>query len=192
MTTQSNGVVTGIVSSLEDPEGLGRVQVTYPHLDNRTSNWARIASPMSGKDRGFFLLPEVDDEVLLVFELGDPRRPYVLGGLWGSTDKPPAADGKPKENNWRFIRSRSGHIIKLDDTNGKEKIEIIANDKKRKIVIDTKADKIEIVCDGGDVEVTAGGSLKIEAGSVEVKSSGAMKLEATGAMTIKGQTVNIN
>jgi len=34
-------------------------------------------------------LPEVDDEVLVAFEQGDPRRPYLIASLWNSEDKPP-------------------------------------------------------------------------------------------------------
>jgi hypothetical protein len=60
-------------------------------------------------------------------------------------------------------------------------------------VIDTANDKIQIICDSGDVEVTAGsGSVKVDGSSVEVTSSGEMKLEASGTLTIKGSTVNIN
>lgn len=188
----TNGIVTGIVSSLEDPDGLGRVQVTFPHLGNQKSNWARLASPMAGAQRGLFMRPEKDDEVLVAFEQNDPRRPYILGSLWSTKDKPPKDDGKPKENNIRFLRTRSGHVLRFDDTKGKEKIEIISNDSKRKIVIDTSSDKIQIVCDKGDIEVTAGGNLKVEAAAVEIKAQGDMKLEASGKMTIKGATVAIN
>ena len=188
----SNGIVIGIVSSLEDPDALGRVQVTFPHLANQKSNWARLAAPMAGPKQGMFFRPEVEDEVLVAFELNDPRRPYILGSLWSNVDKPPVNDGKTKENNWRFLRTRSGHMLKFDDTKGKEKIEIIANDTKRRIVIDTSADKIQIICDKGDIEVTAGGNITVEAAKVEIKASGDMNLEAGGKMTIKGATVDIN
>lgn len=189
---QSNGIVLGIVSSLEDPDSLGRVQVKFPHLDDQRSNWARIASPMAGKERGMFFRPEVDDLVLVAFEHSDVRRPYIIGSVWSTEDKPPPDDGQPKKNNWRFFRSRSGHIFRFDDTDGSEKIEIIANDEKRRIVIDTSGDKIEISCDDGAVEIKAGGNVKIVGNNVEVKSQGDMKLEAAGTMTIKGSTVNIN
>jgi uncharacterized protein involved in type VI secretion and phage assembly len=188
-----NGIVVGIVESLDDPAGLARVQVRFPHLDDELSNWARLSSPMAGSGRGMFFRPEVNDEVLIAFEQGDTRRPYVLGSLWSDVDKPPPDDGQTKKNNWRFIRSRSGHLIKLDDTEGSEKIEIVTNDGQRSIVFDSAAEKIRIVCQSGDVEVTAsGGNVKIEAQNVEVKASGDMNLEAGGTMNIKGATVNIN
>jgi uncharacterized protein involved in type VI secretion and phage assembly len=148
---------------------------------------------MAGKERGLFLRPEVGDEVLVGFELGDPRRPYILGSLWSSNQPPPPDDGDAGKNNWRFIRSRSGHVVRLDDTAGAEKIEIIGKDEKRRVVIDVAKEKIQIVCDTGDVEVSApAGTVKVEGLTVEVKASGNMSLEATGTMTIKGATVSIN
>lgn len=191
--TPENGIMVGIVKNLEDPDNLGRVRVTYPQLDDQESQWARLVTPMAGAERGMFFRPEKDDEVLVAFEKGDPRRPYILGGLWSTVDAPPADDGNAKENNWRFIKSRSGHLLKFDDTSGSEKIEIIDKDEKHKIVIDCSEDKIQIICDSGDVEVSAtSGTVKVEAQTVEVKATGDMNLEATGTMTIKGSTVNIN
>lgn len=190
---KANGIVVGIVTSLEDPESLGRVRVKYPHLDDKESQWARLVAPMAGPERGFFFRPEVDDEVLVAFELGDIRRPYILGGLWSSADKPPPDDGKAKENNWRFIHSRSGHIVKLDDTSGSEKVEIIGKDDKHKIIIDVAGDKIQIICDSGDIEVKAEqGTVKIDAQDIKITATKDMTLEATGTMTIKGQKVKIN
>lgn len=188
-----NGIIIGLVIDLADPEKIGRVRVTFPTLGDQQSYWARLVTPMAGKGRGLFLRPEVGDEVLVAFELGDPTRPYILGSLWSTTDPPPPDDGQPGKNNWRFIESRSGHIIKLDDTQGAEKIEITGSDGQRQIVFDIAGKKIQVVCDSGDVEVSAtAGTVKVEALTVEVKASGNMTLEATGTMTIKGATVNIN
>jgi uncharacterized protein involved in type VI secretion and phage assembly len=190
---QSNGMVIALVKDLDDPDRLGRIRVTYPHQNDELSYWARLVTPMAGPDCGVFFRPEVGDEVLMGFEHGDPRRPYVLGSLWSKVDQPPPDDGKPTENNWRFIKSRSGHIVKLDDTQGAEKIEMIDKDGARKVIIDSAARKIQVICDTGDVEVQAGaGSVKVEATTVEVKATGNMTLEASGTMTIKGATVNIN
>ncbi|MBV9956816.1 MAG: phage baseplate assembly protein V [Acidobacteria bacterium] len=188
-----NGIIIGLVTDLGDPESLGRVRVKFPYLGDQLSDWARLVTPMAGKGRGLFLRPEVGDEVLVAFELGDPQRPYILGSLWSQIDTPPPDDGQAEQNNWRFLQSRSGHIVKLDDTQGAEKIEIIGSDNQRRIVFDIAGQKIQIVCDSGDVEVSApAGTVKVEAMTIEVKSSANMTLEATGTMTIKGATVNIN
>jgi uncharacterized protein involved in type VI secretion and phage assembly len=190
---QVNGIVIGLVADLADPENLARVRVTYPYLGDEKSDWARLVTQMAGKNRGMFFRPEVGDEVLVAFELGDVRRPYILGSLWSSTDTPPPDDGNAKQNNLRFIKSRNGHQVILDDTKGKEKIEIVGSDGQRKIVFDIAKQKIQVTCDSGDIEVSAAaGKVKVDALTVEVKASGNMTLEATGTMTIKGATVNIN
>jgi uncharacterized protein involved in type VI secretion and phage assembly len=191
-TRPSNGIVVGVVKKLDDPDSLGRVQVEFPHLDDQRSEWAHLASLMAGGGRGAFFRPNPEDKVLIGFEHGDPTRPYVLGGLWSQADKPPEDDGKPTENNWRFFKSRSGHVFKLDDTDGKERIEIVDKDGSRKVVIDSSGSKIQIDCGSGDVEITASGTVKVEGQTVNVHAKGDMTLEAAGTMTIKGSTVNIN
>jgi uncharacterized protein involved in type VI secretion and phage assembly len=190
---RNNGIIIGIVDSVEDDDRLGRVMVKYPVHAGQPSDWARMVTPMAGKDRGMRFPYEKGDEVLVAFEHGDPRRPYILGGLWNSVDKVPDDDGKTNESNWRFIKSRSGHIIRLDDTKGKEKIELIAGDNKRKIIIDVSGEKIQIICESGDVEVYATkGSVTVEAKSVKLHATAEMELKADGIMTITGSQVNIN
>jgi uncharacterized protein involved in type VI secretion and phage assembly len=190
---RENGILVGVVTDLKDPDGLGRVRMRFPYLGDQESTWAKVASPMAGKNRGFFFRPEVDDELLVAFEMGDPRRPYVLGALWSKTDTPPKDDGNAEKNNWRFMQSRSGHILKFDDTAGAERIEVVDKGGKHKIVIDASGDKIQILCDSGNLEIKApAGKVEIEASEAVIKTSGSMTLQAGGQMTIKGSVVNIN
>ncbi len=194
------GVVVGIVTNNKDPEGLGRVKVKIPRISGEDeSNWARVVSFMAGKERGAFFLPDVDDEVLVAFEYGNINIPYIVGSLWNGKDKPPVTNDDGK-NNIRIIKSRSGHIIRLDDTEGKEKIEIVDKSENNKIVIDTKDKKISIKSDK-DIEISApNGKVTIEAKDIEAKSTASTKIEASsgldlkasGTMNIKGATVNIN
>jgi uncharacterized protein involved in type VI secretion and phage assembly len=195
------GVMVGIVTNNQDPEGLGRVKVKFPALsDDNESDWARLAMPMAGKERGWYFLPEVDDEVLVAFEHGDVRLPYVLGALWNGQDAPPAKNDDGK-NNVRLIKSRSGHIIRLNDEDGKEKIEIIDKSEKNSIVFDTAQNTITITTDKNIILSAAKGTIKLEAKTIELHSStGGTKIEAgagmdvtaTQTMNIKGATVNIN
>lgn len=194
------GVVVGIVTNNKDPDSLGRVKVKIPRISGEDeSNWARVISFMAGKERGAFYLPEVDDEVLMAFEYGDINIPYVIGSLWNGKDKPPITNDDGK-NNFRIIKSRSGHIIRLDDTDGKEKIEIVDKTEKNMIVIDSKENKISITSEK-DIEISAPkGKVTIDAKEIEAKSSSSAKIEASstmdlkasGTMTVKGATVNIN
>jgi uncharacterized protein involved in type VI secretion and phage assembly len=186
------GVAVGIVTNNQDPDGLARVKVAFPWLsDSEESHWARIASFMAGADRGGYFLPEVDDEVLVAFEHGDITRPYVIGALWNGKDQAPASNSDGK-NNVRLIKSRSGHLIKLDDTAGSEKIEILDKGGKNAVIWDAAGNKIAVSA-GQDIEVKAGsGKITLEATTIEIKSSGEIKIEASGNLTIKGATVNIN
>jgi len=190
---QQNAIVVGIVADLDDPDRLGRVRVTYPNYDDQLSNWARVAAPMAGKKRGFRFTPEVGDEVLVVHEQGDKRRPYVMGGLWSSADEPATDDGDPAANNWRFIVSRSGHLVKLDDTAGAEKVEIIDQSGMLRVVLDSSGPKIEVTASTGDIDLKApSGTVTIDAATVRIKASSSLQIEAGGTLTVKGATVNIN
>jgi len=117
----------------------------------------------------------------------------VVGGVWSKVDPPPDDDGKKAENNWRFFRSRSGHVLKFDDTSGSERIEIVGSGSKQQIVIDVSGSKIEITCSSGDISLSAPqGKLSIDARQVEIKATSTMSVEAGTSMTVKGQTVAIN
>ena len=194
------GVVVGLVTNNQDPDGLGRVKLKFPWLsDEDESHWARVAAPMAGNDRGVYFLPEVEDEVLVAFEHGDPRFPYVVGALWNGKDVPPAKNDDGK-NNVRVIKSRSGHVIRLTDEDGKEKIEIVDKSEKNSLVFDTAKNTITITSDKDIVLSASKGAIKLDAKTIEIKSSAATKLEsgsgldvkASGTMNIKGATVNIN
>lgn len=185
-------LVIGVVSQLH-PSIMGRVRVKFPHLGDIESDWCSVVTPMGGPERGFVMLPEVQDHVLVGFEHGDPLRGFILGAIWNQTQKIPAGDGQAQQNNLRFIRSRSGHVVRLDDTPGKEKIEIIDQSKQQFILIDSAANKIEIQTAKGDVAVQAkSGRVEVQAAEITVKASGNITIEASGVLTLKGTTVNIN
>lgn len=195
-----SGVVVGIVTNNRDPDGMGRIKVRLPALsDTDESNWARIAAPMAGKDRGVYLLPEIDDEVLVAFEHGNPSSPFILGALWNGQDPPPSQneDGK---NDVRVIKSRSGHVIRLTDKENEEKIEI-TDSKGNSLTFDT-ANKLIKIDSSQDITLSAAnGTIKLDAKAIEIASSGAVTIEAhssldmtaaTGAMTLKGNPIDLN
>jgi uncharacterized protein involved in type VI secretion and phage assembly len=198
-----NGVVVGIVTNNEDPDGMGRVKVKFPWLsDTNESYWARIATLMAGRDRGTFFLPEVDDEVLVAFDHGDINHPYVLGSLWNGVDTPPEtnADGK---NNIRTIKSRSGHEIIFDDEERKGKIEIrtkaghtiVLDDSAgaEKIEIkDRKGNKITIDSVQDSINIESAMQLNIRANVVEIEGTTSLTLKSNAALTIQGLPVKIN
>lgn len=197
---QIHGVVTGVVTNNQDPEKLGRVRLRFPWLSSsEESAWARVASPMAGKERGLWTLPEVDDEVLVAFERGDPRFPYVLGALWSSKAPPPETN-EGNKNDVRVLRSRSGHEVRLDDADGEERIEIVDASGKNSITIRTKDNSITLQADADVTVRSTGGKLVLEGKGIELKSGEGVKVEADrgmeikagGQVTVKGSTINLN
>jgi uncharacterized protein involved in type VI secretion and phage assembly len=186
------GVVVGIVTNNQDSGSMARVRVKFPWLsDANESWWARIAVPMAGSGRGTYFLPEVDDEVLVAFEHGDVRSPYVIGALWNGKDAPPTTNSDGK-NNIRVIHSRSGHLIRLDDTQGSEKIEVIDKTGGNKITIQSSDNSMKLECTGKmTLHATAGIEMTSDA-DIKIQANTTMDIESTAPMTIKGAMVNIN
>jgi uncharacterized protein involved in type VI secretion and phage assembly len=194
------GVVIGLVTNNQDPAQLGRVKVKFPWLnDTDESHWARIATPMAGKTGSFYCLPEIDDEVLVAFEQGDPRFPYILGMLWNGKDLPPDKN-ESKKNDVRLIRSRSGHEIRLNDTQGQEKFEIIDKSGKNKLTFDTTDNTITITSKK-DITLSAPkGTIKLSAQTLALESTQqttvqadtGLDLKANATMNLKGTIINLN
>ncbi len=194
------GVMVGVVTNNQDPDGLGRVKVKLPWMsEEEESHWAWVLTPMAGPSRGLYLLPEVEDTVLVAFEHGLAAFPYVLGALWNGQDKPPASNDDG-ENNTRSLTSRSGHVIRLDDTEGGEQIEIVDSSGKNSIVISTADNTVTITSDG-DLVIEASGKLSLSGQGIDLNSSGGdmslsgdmnVELKAGPQLNLSGQKVNIN
>ncbi len=198
-TGKIEGVVIGIVTNNNDEEKLGRVKVKFPHKkDEDQTDWIRVATLMAGNGRGTFFLPEVNDEVLVAFERNDIEHGVVIGALWNGQDKPPETN-ENGENNKRTIKSRSGHIIRMDDTKDQEKIEIIDSSGSNSIIFNTADNTITITADA-DITIQAKGKLKLSGKGIEITSEAEVKIEAKQNMdlkggpqlNIKGNMVNIN
>jgi len=187
------GVVIGHVTGNEDKQGMHMVDVKFPVLstdDNDVVCAARVASPMAGNGRGAYFLPEVGDEVLVAFENGDLRFPYVVGSLWNGVDKPSATNSDNK-NNIREIKSRCGAVIRWNDEDSNEKIEIIDKTGSNSITLNSSDNSITITCNGrmklhaNGIEITSDSDVKIQANST-------MDINASAVLNVKGATVNIN
>lgn len=174
------GVYTAIVTDVQDPEGLGRVRLRLPWTTDPGGAgyeaWARLATLMAGAERGTWFIPEPDDEVLVAFEAGDPRRPFIVGGLWNGVDAPPEAmDG---DNNIRSITSRSGIKIRLDDTDGGVKLTIETPGGQKITLNDAPASIAMVDANGNQVRLEAAGitlttpaKFTLDASTVEVSAS---------------------
>jgi uncharacterized protein involved in type VI secretion and phage assembly len=196
------------VVSLNDPESLARAQVRLLNFDGVTDHdgpiWARVACPFAGQDRGAFLLPDVGDEVIVVFVNGDPRFPVVMGGLWnGNSTSPETISGG--RNRRKVIRSKNGVQITLDDQDGQEQcvIETPGNQKVTLkdgpgsiLIEDSNGNSVNLESSGITVNAAANvnisaAQVKVSAGLVKVDSafadfSGVVKCDALIATSVIG------
>ena len=144
-------VLSGRVKSLNDPEGWGRIELEFNNTPEPVrSAWARVAAPMAGAKRGAFLMPEIDDEVLVVFENGDIAFPYVVGFLWNGKDTPPEST-----NQNRVIKTPGGHQLRFEDTAGAKKV-IVRSSGNQEIVLDDASLSITIRGGGRQIEMKGG------------------------------------
>jgi phage protein D/phage baseplate assembly protein gpV len=190
------GVVVAIVTNTDDPQNWGRVKVKFPWMtDDAESDWARVVGIGAGPEAGLFVMPDVDDEVVVAFAHGDFSQPFVLGGVWnGQLSLPPegagAASGeKPLVRTWH---SRSGHWMAMYD-DADNKIEIVTAGGHT-AVLDDASRKITITSSGGlTLEMDDnGGKITVESNNeIEVKATGNMKLEASGNLDLKGTQLNL-
>ncbi len=122
------GVVIGVVTDLLDPDNQGRVKVRFPWYDDRTqTEWCRVVYPNAGPNHGFIAVPEKDSEVLVAFEFGDMRRPYVLGGLFNGVDAPPTFRKEDEVRDEKMFRTRGGHQLLFRDTKDETQVELVTS-----------------------------------------------------------------
>ncbi|MGD9932226.1 MAG: VgrG-related protein [Dehalococcoidia bacterium] len=201
---RSYGVLPAVVTNNGDPEKLGRVKVKYPSVsDEQESGWVPVAVPRSGKQMGFWLIPNVDDEVLVAFEQGEFNRPYVIGSLWNGKDAPPS-DGTNAQNahDVHELLTLKGSKFLIDDSSGNEVILLTTSDgfslrldKSKKQVELTEPGGMKVTLDGAAKSMTLEGATQVNVkaqGSVKVESSGTVDVSGSGPVNIKGAIVNIN
>ena len=139
------GVYPALVVDLQDPDSQGRVKIRLPWSPDSGGQvyevWARVAVLMAGNNRGTWFIPDVNDEVLIAFEGGSPRRPYVLGGLWNGSDAPP--EQMASNNNLKTILSREGVRMTMDDTSGSVKLRL-ETPAGRSVILDDGQNSITV------------------------------------------------
>lgn len=206
-----NGVLIGIVTDNQDPEGLARVKLTFPSFaENNETDWVRIATLMTGKDQGSLFVPEIGDEVLVAFHQGDIRSPFVIGSLWHTESESPAVHEK---NNIRKFKSRSGHEIIFDDDDSEGKITVRSSkghkleldDKNDQLLLSDQSNKNKVVISGGtknelviqseastitlnakgDVVIASNTSVKVKSTNIDVEAQAQLNLKASAGITMK-------
>lgn len=206
------GVVGAVVTDIDDPLGLGRVKVALPWLSpDYETGWAPVSQLGAGKRSGVLFLPEPEDQVLVAFEFGDLRRPYVLGSLvnkrtgsggvltpgGAQPGKSAVKSGRPASVIRRGIRTPSGNRLVFHDDGppggGRptaSQVLLATDGDKLAVTLDAVKGTLAISCAPG----TTPGRLTIECdGTVEIKAGakGTLTIDGGNALTLKGKTVQI-
>jgi uncharacterized protein involved in type VI secretion and phage assembly len=173
------GLYPAIVTDLVDAESLGRVQVKFPWLgsdgERDVRAWATLLSPYADRDQGLVTLPEVDSQVVVGFEAGDLRRPYVVGSCWNGKEALPV---RPQAaNNLRLIQSRSGSRLEFDDSAGAAKVTLSMRSGH------------QLVLDAGGSEVTL---RHANGASIVIRASGAIEITANSSVEVNAPLLNVH
>ena len=190
------GVVPALVTNVKDPEERCRVKLKFPWLSaDYESDWVRTVQPGAGKQRGAVVLPEVNDEVLVAFDQGDMRRPYVLGGLHNGIDKPkvgPALVGGDGKVARRGFVSRDGHALIFFDGPAKQGVAVMTTDKGLKISLNKTGMAIKVTSNG-TVLIKGATDVKVQSlGTMELEAATTMSIKANASLSIEAPTINVN
>lgn len=209
------GLVCGVVDDIGD--GHGRVRLTLPWLSTGVqTDWAPVVQFGAGRRSGAMFLPEVGDEVLVGFEFGDPRRPYVLGGVVNekseySLVRKAVLQGPGGEDSsvaWRGFVSASGNWLAFHDEMGEDpepqqsQILLGTSDGMFGLSIDVVKGSVELSClptdPPGQLTIKCGqaGTVNIEAGeggTMTIDGGDSLTLKSAGSLTVQSQgTVSIS
>jgi type VI secretion system secreted protein VgrG len=181
---------SALVTALDDPDKMGRIKVQVPAL-GIDSHWVRFMQPHAGDKHGWVCMPEIDDEVLLGYENGDPDLPVALGCFYNG--KATTSITPDNKNDIKVFLTRGGNEIRFTDTSGQEEISISTQNGKNQIVLNMQKPSISVKSQG-DITIEADGDVTIKGNNVtvesqtklDIKSSADTSIQATGKLTAKG------
>lgn len=196
------GLYPALVTDLEDPDGLGRVEIELPGLGEAGAEvraWATLLSPYADDDQGLQMLPEVGTQVVVGFEAGDPRRPYVVGAAWNGREALP--ERPTASNDKRLIQSRAKSRLEFDDTAGSAKV-TVSMQSGHKVVLDDGSGEVLIEHQNGSsiridlagtITITANATVDVSAAAVNVRApiatfDGLVQCQTLIATTVVGGT----
>jgi uncharacterized protein involved in type VI secretion and phage assembly len=177
------GLYPAIVTDLVDPDQLGRIEVKLPWLgtsgDQDVRLWATLLTPYADDDQGIEILPEVDTQVVVGFEAGDLRRPYIVGACWNGREGLPESAAAP--NNKRLWKTRAGSLLEFDDTDGAAKV-TISMQSGHELVLDDSAQEIKVTHSNGcTITINAGGQVSVQANSTIELTASALNVHCPAA-----------
>ncbi|MCD4730253.1 MAG: phage baseplate assembly protein V [Bacteroidales bacterium] len=177
-----------------DEKKLGRIRVQFiwQSDENTMTPWLRMVSPHTGKDKGFYFVPEINEQVLVAFEGGNAEKPYVVGSMYHGEAEPDARWVNDKDD-IKAIRTRGGHTIEFNDKDGGEEMKIYDSDKENYVITLSSHSKEITIESKGDLILEAKENIKIKANNIEMESAKDISLkgsniasEASAGMKLDG------
>lgn len=190
--------------------GMVRVEIFLSETGQNRTDWVRVMQPYAGKGFGSYFLPEVGDEVVLAFNLGDRDHPIVIGSLWNQVDTIPEKTATEK-NDVKRLKTKGGHELVFTEEGGKEtltlhtpgKLTLLMEDESKTVTLQDGDGKNLLTIDGknGAVTITAAKKIVLDAGSGSLTLDGQSKkatlkmgsidIQADQTLNIKGQSVKM-
>lgn len=190
MTFPRSGPQNAVVIDNKDPEKLGRVRVNFFWQESgQMSPWIRVIWPYAANERGFYFIPEIDDEVMVDFEGGDVEKPFVAGSMYHAKNKPHKKWPDIK-NSFKGIVTRNNLRIEFNDdkkittidTPGGNKV-VISDDEKSILLSDQNQNTVELKPSGivldspKDIKITSKSKITIDATSgIDISSTSDVKV----------------
>jgi phage baseplate assembly protein gpV len=201
------GIVLGEVINLLDEMPLSRIQVRIKSIDGLDLEaWARVASPMAGLQHGAYFIPSLGDQVLVAFEHGNLRSPYVIGSVHDAVHLPPVASPLAQI---RAIRTPFGNQLVFSELTGEVALQTMPtlpyampmppspfgpyhsiHMSPAGIQI-TSPTSIQLQVQGTTVSITPAGVV-ITAPAVSVIATGDASVQSLGNLALQGAVVRIN
>jgi uncharacterized protein involved in type VI secretion and phage assembly len=205
-----------VVVNIEDPDSRNRVQVRIFNTDGVTDQdapvWARVAVPFAGGNRGAFFIPDVGDEVVVVYLAGDPRYPIIVGSLWNGRDSAPETLGGSgtSVDRWTITGKAGTRIAIVEEAAGSPTITFttpgglsgtltdsgggsieFTNNEQTSVKIDTTG--VTINAPTGKVQITGASEVDVTAPTVNVSAamstfSGIVQCQVLQATTVVATT----
>jgi phage baseplate assembly protein V len=124
--TKDIAIAPGVVTRVDDPDGLSRIRVSLPTYGDVETEWMQVLSAGAGSGKGLVVLPDVGDQVVVMFPRQNPELGMVLGGLFGMEGSPDSGvEGNSVQRyslstpgGQRIQLNDAGHAIRVEDSTG--------------------------------------------------------------------------
>lgn len=191
------GFVQGTVVENNNSKFPGMVKVSFTVWEEGSNmiEWVRLMSPYTGKQYGTYLVPEIDETVLIGFIGGNLKKPVLMGSLYPA-DSAMLKDQFHEKNVNKVLHTKGGVKLAVDDTQNKQSITVTTpketvlqlNDDKNTVTVSDKGGKNKILMelDTGAITIVSEKSLTLKTGKASIEMNG-----QSGAVTINSNQFTV-